>query len=53
MECGTKSQIAVRLMRYDARGYGRSDAPEGGYAIETLGRDVRADGSERSIFSIS
>jgi hypothetical protein len=32
------------LTRYDARGHGRSDAPEGGYAIETLVRDVRADG---------
>lgn len=30
------------LVRYDARGHGRSDAPESGYTIETLGKDVLA-----------
>lgn len=30
------------LVRYDARGHGRSDAPENGYTIETLGKDVLA-----------
>lgn len=30
------------LVRYDTRGHGRSDAPEGGYTIEALGKDVLA-----------
>ncbi len=30
------------LVRYDARGHGHSDAPEKGYTIETLGKDVLA-----------
>ena len=29
-----------RVVRYDSRGHGRSDAPEGGYSIDRLGRDV-------------
>jgi 3-oxoadipate enol-lactonase len=29
-----------RLLRYDARGHGGSDAPSGDYTIERLGRDV-------------
>ncbi|WP_458756838.1 3-oxoadipate enol-lactonase [Afipia sp. TerB] len=32
----------ARLIRYDTRGHGLSDAPEGGYSIERLGRDVIA-----------
>lgn len=30
------------LVRYDTRGHGRSDAPESGYTIETLSKDVLA-----------
>lgn len=29
-----------RVIRYDSRGHGRSDAPPGGYSIDRLGRDV-------------
>jgi 3-oxoadipate enol-lactonase len=29
-----------RVLRYDQRGHGRSDAPPGGYSIDRLGRDV-------------
>ncbi|TCT12703.1 3-oxoadipate enol-lactonase [Tepidamorphus gemmatus] len=29
-----------RILRYDSRGHGRSDAPAGNYTIERLGRDV-------------
>jgi 3-oxoadipate enol-lactonase len=29
-----------RLLRYDARGHGRSDVPAGEYALETLARDA-------------
>ncbi|MFC5743605.1 3-oxoadipate enol-lactonase [Dyella tabacisoli] len=29
-----------RVLRYDARGHGKSDAPEGGYSMDRLGRDV-------------
>jgi 3-oxoadipate enol-lactonase len=29
-----------RVLRYDTRGHGRSDAPAGAYSIERLGRDV-------------
>jgi 3-oxoadipate enol-lactonase len=29
-----------RVLRYDARGHGASDAPEGPYTLERLGRDV-------------
>ncbi|NKF23752.1 bifunctional 3-oxoadipate enol-lactonase/4-carboxymuconolactone decarboxylase PcaDC [Solimonas marina] len=29
-----------RVLRYDMRGHGDSDAPDGDYSIETLGRDV-------------
>lgn len=32
----------ARLICYDTRGHGRSDAPERGYSIERLGRDVIA-----------
>lgn len=31
-----------RLIRYDCRGHGKSDAPKGPYSIEKLGRDVLA-----------
>ena len=31
-----------RLIRYDTRGHGKSDAPKGPYSIERLGRDVLA-----------
>lgn len=31
-----------RVLRYDSRGHGRSDAPAGPYTIERLGRDVLA-----------
>ena len=31
-----------RLVRYDRRGHGRSDAPSGPYSMERLGRDVLA-----------
>lgn len=29
-----------RVLRYDSRGHGKSDAPSGGYSIDRLGRDV-------------
>jgi 3-oxoadipate enol-lactonase len=29
-----------RILRYDTRGHGRSDAPAGGYSLDRLGRDV-------------
>lgn len=29
-----------RLLRYDTRGHGRSDAPRGAYSLDRLGRDV-------------
>lgn len=29
-----------RVLRYDARGHGGSDAPAGGYSLDRLGRDV-------------
>jgi 3-oxoadipate enol-lactonase/4-carboxymuconolactone decarboxylase len=32
----------MRVLRYDTRGHGASDAPEGDYNIELLGRDVLA-----------
>ncbi|AXS41137.1 3-oxoadipate enol-lactonase [Breoghania sp. L-A4] len=31
-----------RILRYDSRGHGQSDAPKGPYSIEILGRDVLA-----------
>lgn len=31
-----------RLLRYDSRGHGRSDVPEGPYTMEMLGRDALA-----------
>jgi 3-oxoadipate enol-lactonase len=31
---------AFRVLRYDQRGHGASDAPAGGYSIDRLGRDV-------------
>jgi 3-oxoadipate enol-lactonase len=31
-----------RIVRYDARGHGRSDVPRGDYSIEQLGRDALA-----------
>ncbi len=33
---------AFRLIRYDRRGHGKSDAPKGPYAMEQFGRDVLA-----------
>jgi 3-oxoadipate enol-lactonase len=33
---------AFRIVRYDTRGHGASDAPHGGYTIDTLGRDAIA-----------
>jgi len=33
---------SFRIVRYDSRGHGRSDAPEGFYTIERLGRDALA-----------
>lgn len=33
---------AFRVIRYDARGHGASDAPPGDYSIERLGRDALA-----------
>jgi 3-oxoadipate enol-lactonase len=32
----------LRIIRYDTRGHGSSDAPEGDYTIEMLGRDALA-----------
>ncbi len=32
----------LRVVRYDQRGHGASDAPKGAYSIERLGRDVLA-----------
>lgn len=32
--------LGFRVIRYDARGHGRSEAPDGDYALERLGRDV-------------
>ncbi len=29
-----------RVIRYDTRGHGQSDVPEGGYSLDRLGRDV-------------
>ncbi|MGD9902996.1 MAG: 3-oxoadipate enol-lactonase [Vicinamibacterales bacterium] len=31
-----------RVLRYDTRGHGASDAPDGGYTVDRLGRDVLA-----------
>ena len=31
-----------RIIRYDSRGHGRSDAPKGPYTVERLGRDAVA-----------
>lgn len=31
-----------RVVRFDTRGHGASDAPEGSYSVETLGQDVLA-----------
>jgi 3-oxoadipate enol-lactonase len=31
---------SFRLLRYDTRGHGGSDAPEGAYSLDRLGRDV-------------
>lgn len=33
---------SFRVIRYDSRGHGRSDAPDGHYSIERLGRDALA-----------
>jgi 3-oxoadipate enol-lactonase len=45
---------SFRIIRYDSRGHGRSDAPEGSYTIERLGRDalmvLDALGIERTYF---
>lgn len=38
-----------RVMRYDTRGHGASDAPEGDYTLERLGRDVLAIADALSI----
>lgn len=32
----------ARIVRYDTRGHGRSDAPDSGYALEAIGGDVLA-----------
>jgi 3-oxoadipate enol-lactonase len=39
---GQIDQLAERhrVLRYDTRGHGRSDAPPGGYSLDRLGRDV-------------
>src|SRR5689334_4353239 len=34
--------FAFRIIRYDTRGHGSSDAPPGPYTIDTLGRDALA-----------
>jgi 3-oxoadipate enol-lactonase len=43
-----------RVLRYDSRGHGRSEAPEGPYTIDTLGQDavavLDAAGVERALF---
>jgi 3-oxoadipate enol-lactonase len=43
-----------RVLRYDSRGHGRSEAPEGPYTIDMLGRDavavLDAAGIERALF---
>ncbi len=45
---------SFRIIRYDSRGHGRSDAPAGHYTIERLGRDALAVldalGIERTYF---
>jgi 3-oxoadipate enol-lactonase len=45
---------SFRVVRYDSRGHGRSDAPDGFYTIERLGRDALAIldalGIERAYF---
>lgn len=47
-DLGMYDEVAERLatdayvIRYDTRGHGQSDAPESGYSIERLGRDVIA-----------
>lgn len=42
-----------RVIRYDTRGHGKSDAPEGAYSIDRLGRDVLelADALDIATFS--
>lgn len=35
-------RVAFRVVRYDARGHGRSSVPAGEYSIEQLGRDALA-----------
>lgn len=32
--------VRLRVLRYDTRGHGRSDAPPGAYGLDRLGRDV-------------
>jgi len=41
---GVASRLArrFRVLRYDARGHGGSDAPPGPYSLDTLGRDALA-----------
>ncbi|MFW6054873.1 MAG: 3-oxoadipate enol-lactonase [Thermodesulfobacteriota bacterium] len=34
------TEAGYRVLRYDSRGHGRSDAPEGPYSMEMLSRDV-------------
>jgi len=48
-------QRAFRVIRYDARGHGASDAPAGEYSMERLGRDALAvadaAGAKRFLFA--
>src|SRR5215210_5623393 len=32
--------LGFRVIRYDARGHGQSEAPDGDYTLERLGRDA-------------
>ena len=36
----TAFSSSFRILRYDIRGHGRSDAPEGPYTLNRLGKDV-------------
>lgn len=39
-QIATLTEAGYRILRYDARGHGRSDAPEGPYSIEMLADDL-------------
>lgn len=39
-EAQAPALAAYRVLRYDSRGHGRSDAPDGDYTMEALARDV-------------